>query len=75
MTMSSQEYIPIITHFRIVTVQRRKHKKHRINKKWLKRYGMRTDAYFCDELLARDVTIEVRKTIVKSYLSQDGVVL
>lgn len=32
--------VPVITHTATKWVQRRKHRKKRINKKWLKKYGM-----------------------------------
>lgn len=34
---------------RIVAVQRRKHRKRRINKKWEKKYGLRYDLYHGEE--------------------------
>jgi len=37
-------------------VQRRRHKKRRINKKWLKRFGTQMDVYKNNKLLARDVS-------------------
>jgi len=48
-------------------VQRRTHKKRRINKKWLKRYGYRIDEYLCGKLVARDVKIEKRGTSSEKY--------
>jgi hypothetical protein len=38
--------VPIIIDYdRVIKTQRRKHKKKRINKKWLKRYGYKVEIY------------------------------
>ena len=51
----------------IKTVQRKTHKKKRINKKWLKKYGWRIDLYKGDKLIKRDVKWEVRGTSATAY--------
>lgn len=52
---------------RIVAVQRRKHRKRRINKKWEKKYGHRYDLYHGEELVERDVELKVRGTSALHY--------
>lgn len=52
---------------RYVYVQRRTHKNKRINKKWRKRYGWRIDLYQNDELIAKDVKVEIRGTSSHQY--------
>lgn len=54
---------------RIVAVQRRKHRKRRINKKWEKKYGLRYDLYHGEELVERDVKLKVRGTSASRYHS------
>lgn len=55
--------------FEFRQVQRRTHKKYRINKKWAKKYGFRYDTYHKGELIARDVKLEVRSTTSGCYTS------
>lgn len=52
---------------RIVAVQRRKHRKRRINKKWEKKYGLRYDLYHGEELVERDAELKVRGTSASRY--------
>ncbi len=52
---------------RIVAVQRRKHRKRRINKKWEKKYGHRYDLYHGEKLVERDVKLKVRWTSALHY--------
>lgn len=52
---------------RIVAVQRRKHRKRRINKKWKKKYGLRYDLYYGEELVEHDVELKVRGTSASRY--------
>lgn len=54
---------------RIVAVQRRKHRKRRINKKREKKYGLRYDLYHGEELVERDVKLKVRGTSASRYHS------
>lgn len=51
----------------IVTIQRRKHKKRRINKKWKKKYGFRYDLYHGEELVERDVKLRIGGTSASHY--------
>ena len=58
----------IIPTMRINCVQRRIHKKRRINKKWRKKYGMRWDIIYKDKII-RDVKFELRRTTSTQYYS------
>lgn len=51
----------------IKAVQRKTHKKKRINKKWLKKYGWRIDLYKGDKLIKRDAECMVRGTSATAY--------
>lgn len=53
----------------ISIVQRRKHKKKRINKKWLKRYGNRVEMKRGNKVIDRDAKVIVRGTSCHSCVS------
>ena len=56
-----------INYAEFVSVQRRKHRKSRINKKWAKKYGYRYDAYYNGELIQRDVIFKTCSTSSERY--------
>jgi hypothetical protein len=56
-----------INYLKIVEVQRRKHRKSRINKKWAKKYGYRYDEYFNGELIQRDVELKISSSSSERY--------
>lgn len=51
----------------IKQVQRRTHKNKRINKKWLKRYGMRFELWINGALIERDANFKIRNTSSEKY--------
>lgn len=65
-TIKPIQDIPIL---RIVQVQSKTHKKKRINKKWLKRYGYRYEMYLNGKLVNRNVKLDIQSTSSKCYPS------
>jgi hypothetical protein len=63
--LSNAVGVEVIT---ISIVQRRKHKKKRINKKWLKRYGNRVETKRGNEVINRDTKVMVRGTSCHSCI-------
>lgn len=51
----------------IKQVQRRTHKNKRINKKWLKRYGMRFELWMNGVLIERDANFKIQSTSSEKY--------